>query len=757
MRRGDSSRRAATAAAAATAGPEWHRDAPAPALIAPAALAAASALVGLWPFTAVIEPGRWSITVLAVTIAVVGTGALLRHLLRFRPPALRDAATLLAQLAVAGATLTLLIAADGALLGLIPTSTTVTRFSALIGTAGEQILYGSAPLEATSGLAAALGLGFAIVAVLLDHLIAHRSAVLAIMLTAGIGAVPMIVTAGDPHIVWFVMLGILALIVLRWTATRDPRAPGHRTPALAAGAGAAALAAALVVSPALPVSAGLVGTGVGVSVNASLRLGDDLRRPNPIEVLTIATDRDTAPYLRLATLSQFDGRIWHPDTGEVLAQGEGFGAPEWGDDIASAPQSTSIRVLRMSSAWLPVPYPATDVQGIGAEWRLMPANRTVVSRTADAVGNDYTVSSQRLTPTLEQIRALDAAPPLVDPEAEPIELPESIARLAAEVTSAATTDYDRLIALQSWFRSEFAYSLDTPVEEGFDGSGAEAVDRFLELRSGYCVHFAGAFALMAESLGMKVRIVVGYLPGAKTDEKRGDESVFTVSSDQLHSWPEVEFPGIGWVPFEPTASLGVPTAFQPGSAAPGVGGGTNAPAPTTSPTDGQTTAPEADRADTGDASGFTGGRRALDPAPIALVTLGALVVLALPALLRVGERMLRLRRARRGDAAAAWAELRDTLIDLRLPLSDADTPRVRASGLVQARGVDPRALRRLTDAVELANYARAGAEAEADLSPAVREVLHDLRRSVDARSRVGALLLPRSLFASRAAAAPIPV
>src|SRR5690606_4708576 len=88
-------------------------------------------------------------------------------------------------------------------------------------------------------------------------------------------------------------------------------------------------------------------------------------------------------------------------------------------------------------------------------------------------------------------------------------------------------------------------------------------EAFLDARSGYCIHFAGAFALMAQALDMPVRIVVGYLPGRLTDDKRGDDSIYVVSSDQLHAWPEVRFNGIGWVPFEPTASLGDPTGFLP--------------------------------------------------------------------------------------------------------------------------------------------------------------------------------------------------
>ncbi|MEU4015232.1 DUF3488 and transglutaminase-like domain-containing protein [Microbacterium sp. NPDC028030] len=742
---------APAAAAPAVGSPRWHGDREEPyGVVAPAALAAVATMVAMWPYTSVISPGAWSFDVLLVVIAVAGTGMLLRRLLRRRAPWLRDVGTFAGQIAVAVAVVTLLIAGDTAFLGIIPTSTTIALFGALGAAAVEAVVFGSAPLDASPALAAAMSVGFAVVAILMDHLVAHRSAVLAALLTGSIGAVPMIVTLGETNVVWFVLFGVTVLLLFRFTARRHPESPRRSSTPVAVAVGAAALVTAVAIAPALPLSTSVAGTGVGVTVDASLRLGDDLRQPNPVEVLTVAAETDTAPYLRLTTLSRFDGRVWQPDQGDLQSQDDGFGAPEWTGDVATEEQNTSIRVLRMSSSWLPVPYPATDVQGLSGSWRVSPDNRTLFSRSADAVGNDYTVTSSRLAPTLEQIRAVDAAAPVNDPDTESVELPGIVDELAAEVTAAASTDYDRLIALQNWFRSDFTYSLETPVEEGFDGTGAEAVGAFLEERSGYCVHFAGAFALMAESLGMQVRIVVGYLPGSLTDEKRGTESVFSVTSDQLHSWPEVRFPGIGWIPFEPTASLGVPTAFSPGTTEGSDPGSPSTPAPTTAPQTEETSGPEIDRNDAGGDSASGDELRTLDPAPVLLTTLGAVALLLLPAAIRIVERRGRMLRARRGDPAAAWAELRDTLIDLLLPVSDAETPRVRAAGLVDESHVDPAAMRRLTDAVERANYARSG-DVPTDLSPALREVIVQLRRSVDRPTRVRATLLPRSLYAPRAA------
>lgn len=734
----------------------WHREHELPVgTVLPSVLAAGAGLVAMWPFTSVIEPGSWSFAVLAVIVVTALTGMTCRTLMRGRPAWARDLVTIVVQILVVMGTVVLLVAGDTAVFGVVPTEATFYTFQVLAASAWEEIAFGSAPLAASPGLQAVMGLGFGVVAILLDQLVAQRGAILASLLTAVVGSMPMIATLGGVNVVWFVLLGILILVLLRYTAAQNPESPRRTSAGVAAGVGVAALAATVIIAPVVPVSASLAGTGTGVTVDASLRLGDDLRQPNPVEVLTLATTADTAPYLRLTTLSAFDGRVWEPDRGDLQAQSDGFGPDEWGADIETTDQNTSIRVIRMSSSWLPVPYPATSVQGLSGAWRVSPENRTLASRDGDAVGNDYTVRSLEVSPTLEQIRALPAASPIVDPDAEPVDLPDVIGETAAEVTADATNDYDRLVALQSWFRSQFAYSLETPVDEGFDGTGADAVAEFLEVRSGYCIHFAGAFALMAESLDMEVRIVVGYLPGVLTETTRGEEAVYSVSSDQLHSWPEVLFPGVGWVPFEPTASLGVPTAFSAAATAGGGTGGAATPAPTAAPSTEQTSGPELEREDAGDNAGATGELRRLDPTPVVLTTSAVLVALLLPAFARLALRFTRRSRARTGDAGAAWAELRATMQDLRVPLSDAETPRMRGDDLVRDSRVDADAMRVLVAAVEQASYARAGASATRDLDPALVDVTAQLRRSVDRWTRVHAFLLPRSLFASRRTDVPL--
>ncbi|WP_460799912.1 transglutaminase family protein [Microbacterium sp. GXF0217] len=723
-------------------------------------LAAFAAAIALWPYVPVVQAGEWSLIAGTLIFLLCLIGAIARVFLAERSAWSRTLITALVQVAASVFLLTAMLLPQTALLGILPTATTATAFAELVAQAGAEVYNGSAPLEDTLALRTVIGAAFAVVIIVIDQLVAHRRALPAAVLVTVVGALPMIITLGDANVIWFIALAALILMLLRSSAGSDRRSAQRTSIAVMAGVGVTAIALTVIVAPTLPVSASWVGAGSGVTIDASLRLGDDLRRPNATQVMSLATSDETAPYLRIATLSRFNGDVWRPDQEETQPLARGFGDPEWDDELTGDDRQTSIRILGLSSSRLPVPYPAERLVGVSTGWDVMTSNRTVVSDVADASGRDYTVTSALVQPTFEQIVASSAAggDVVVDDVSE---LPGIIADTASEVTADSVSDYEKLIALQNWFRSEFEYSIDTPVEEDFDGTGADAVATFLEVRSGYCVHFAGAFALMAKTLGMPVRIVVGYLPGELTDETRGDETVYAVMSDQLHAWPEVHFEGIGWVPFEPTATLGTPTAFARGETTGGSGSGPGqTPTPTTAPsappTDVPTIAPEnPDQALGGDVV-----RQRLNPTPVLLTVAAVFVVLLLPFLARNVRRAIRVGRARTGDAASAWAELRDTMIDLGLNPSDAQSPRARAAQLVSERGADAEALGVLVGAIERASYARAGdrsgrAGFDVDLAEPLRHVLGQLRSSVDVRSRWVAALAPRSLFLQRPSATQV--
>ena len=68
----------------------------------------------------------------------------------------------------------------------------------------------------------------------------------------------------------------------------------------------------------------------------------------------------------------------------------------------------------------------------------------------------------------------------------------------------------------------------------------------LESQEGYCSYFTTAFVLLARNQGIPARYVQGfYVPKDNYD-------TVVVKSAMAHAWPEAYFPGIGWIPFEPT-------------------------------------------------------------------------------------------------------------------------------------------------------------------------------------------------------------
>lgn len=719
----------------------------------------AALLAALLPVVRVIDPGWWLIGALLLATMVLAAGYSAR---RYRLPAV---AVTLIEAAVWVVFMTLVFLRDTALLWVIPTLDTLRAVPLLVGSAMEQIAVGAAPLEPTLSLAFVVVGAMGLLTIIVDHVaVTARMPLLASVGIVAVSLIPAIAAPSDVDVVGFVFLAMTILFLIR-SETRSREKPMEReaertagVPATALGIGAIAIVVAVVATPVLPQPGARAGSGIGPGpgIDATLQLGDDLRRPQDAEVLRVRTNAPSVPYLRATTLSRFEGGVWEPDRAQTisLAAETPFGAIDTEEDIRVVDYTANVQVVNLDSPWAPVPYPAVRLNGLNAGlWGAVPYNHTVASTTGSTQGQSYEVAYAPARPSLEQVRSTTAVGSQVRDETTelPTDIPPLIGELALQVTADAATDYDRLTALQRWFRGgDFKYSLDAPVEEGFDGSGAEAVARFLEVREGYCIHFASAFALMARTLHMPSRIVVGYLPGTPTTESIDGQPVFTVYSSQLHAWPEVYFDGIGWIAFEPTSGLGVPTTFSSDAALPGQPTDPDAATPQSSATP---TAPgdraridlEEERQNAAGAASQTG----LDPLPVFGVVAALLVLLALPFLIRELRRRQQDAAARSGDAAAAWQSVQEAAIDVGISVPASETPRAFARRLVEQHGAPASDMSTVVLAIERASYSRAGArsqwmgDAAADAAGSVRLAL---LASVPPSRRILALLAPRSLI-----------
>lgn len=129
----------------------------------------------------------------------------------------------------------------------------------------------------------------------------------------------------------------------------------------------------------------------------------------------------------------------------------------------------------------------------------------------------------------------------------PDSLPARVRQLAESLTQEYSTGYDKALAIESYLR-RYEYNLELP-EPPRD---RDLSDYFLfELQEGYCDYYATAMVVLARAAGIPARLVTGYANGAFDPQR----NLYRVVEADAHSWPELFFPGFGWIEFEPTAGL----------------------------------------------------------------------------------------------------------------------------------------------------------------------------------------------------------
>lgn len=138
----------------------------------------------------------------------------------------------------------------------------------------------------------------------------------------------------------------------------------------------------------------------------------------------------------------------------------------------------------------------------------------------------------------------------------PEDLDARIPELARNITGAENNSYDKALALETYLKTHFGYTLKLAATPQTD-----PLAHFLfETKAGHCEYFASAMTIMLRTLGIPSREVNGFLPGEYNDVG-GD---YIVRASDAHSWVEAYFPGSGWVTFDPTpgASSGTAGVFS---------------------------------------------------------------------------------------------------------------------------------------------------------------------------------------------------
>jgi len=700
------------------------------------------------------------------------------------------------------AVLTFTFCRQDSLAGFIPTTSTFTAVGRLIKRAAETVVSESAPVAPNAGIVFVMCACLGLLVILIDAL----AVPLSMPAASGIGilavmVVPATIKPQSVGVAGFLGAAVGYLLILGCSHWFAPDARLQSGAGRGAGqfrrslvTGGLALALTMVVPLAIPgfetgtfpEGSRLSPWGASNGLNPMITLGNSLRSPTGSGRITYSTSSSAPLYLRSVTIDHFDGETWAPDD-RTAQRRAGADRIETGyavqGEIVNA--VTSVSAGQFTSPYLPAPFAPASVNGLNGRWTWDPDTLSIMSTETTTRAQRYVVFSAAPKVTAAALAQATAPPRSISDDflRVPGNLPDIVRQTADSVTApAGNNNYAKALAIQKYLRSgAFTYSLQAPVQNGYDGNGLSVLADFLTVKSGYCVHFSSAMAVMARAEGIPSRIAVGYAPGRLTGESvalvgQGSFPEYEVDARDAHAWPELYFEGLGWVPFEPTPSRGVvPDYATESSVAGNLSTNTDEKETLTTPAPVATAPVPIPEVGT-PAAGSPG----VNPLPaIAAATAGALLLLAFlcsPRLSRIALRRRRLSIKPRADSdilppgfkdpapELAWAELQDLASDYGVPSTSSETPRhfsskLRSSAaLGESGGLDDaahQAVASLTSDFERQRYGRLTVAAPA-AAPRIAVVRESLRNNARWLVRFRAEWLPPSMMRrwARALGAP---
>ncbi len=178
----------------------------------------------------------------------------------------------------------------------------------------------------------------------------------------------------------------------------------------------------------------------------------------------------------------------------------------------------------------------------------------VVSVTMPRVfrpGDKYTMTTGYSTPSTSDLSRSGGSYPASIMQYYlqlPASFPDSVSQQAIKVTADARTPYEKVMAISKYL-SQFPYQVKiSPPPKGTD-----PVAYFLfQQKSGFCLYYASAMAVMLRSVGVPARLAVGYLPG----DPGKQPGQYLLRDNAYHAWPQIYLNGYGWIDFEATPGGG---------------------------------------------------------------------------------------------------------------------------------------------------------------------------------------------------------
>jgi transglutaminase-like putative cysteine protease len=303
---------------------------------------------------------------------------------------------------------------------------------------------------------------------------------------------------------------------------------------------------------------------IGYGTNDS-RLGGPFLVDDTVVFYAEATKRH---YWRVETKDIYTGKGWEAsESVEIRTFERENDVLKWFEESVDKEMLTAKVIFQRPSPHLV--YPAGVTAVIASDdvvFRLHTANEKIyiTDRESHAVRlGGYEVTYENPAFSVEKLKE---APSVNDGELLqrytqlPPGLPGRVKELARKITMEKLTQYEKVKAVEQYFslNGYFYETKDVAVPDETE----DYVDQFLfETKKGYCDNFSTAMIVLLRSVGIPARWVKGYTSGQLVDSLENGTNVYEVTNNNAHSWVEVYFAGIGWVPFEPTKGFTNPYRF----------------------------------------------------------------------------------------------------------------------------------------------------------------------------------------------------
>jgi protein-glutamine gamma-glutamyltransferase len=258
---------------------------------------------------------------------------------------------------------------------------------------------------------------------------------------------------------------------------------------------------------------------------------------------------------RGVSLNSFDGRVWSNPHQRYLAPrlpGNSFSLsprPVSEERLRGAvlshsirykvlmePMNTNVFFLAATPTTLDGNYRAVAMDNGGAVFDIDPEHPI----------STYEAASDIAQPSPAQLRSasVDDAPavPWNDLQLPPLD--PRIAPLARQITSQASSNYDRAVAIERYLQTHYGYTLQLSRSVPRD----PLAEFLFQRKAGHCEYFASSMAIMLRTLRIPARVVDGFRSGEFNDIT----SQYLIRASDAHSWVEAYFPGYGWMSFDPT-------------------------------------------------------------------------------------------------------------------------------------------------------------------------------------------------------------